>query len=66
MRILVISVTEAGEHPLMEVNDTFVWMSAELFSSGVDVDSLVSLMSGDSYRIRETQEWLTTPDRKGI
>lgn len=23
-------------------------------------------MSGDSYRIRETQEWLTTPDRKGI
>lgn len=44
MRTLIVRISDEETQILMEVNDTFVWMSAELIGLGVDTEELVALL----------------------
>ena len=44
MRTLIVRISDEETQILMEVNDTFGWMSAELIGLGVDTEELVALL----------------------
>lgn len=44
MRTLIVRISDEETQILMEVNDTFVWMYAELIGLGVDTEELVTLL----------------------